>query len=656
MLLLAVVAVVLPWIVPERARSVLSGAAGAIAGLAGIFAGAIVLAGGTGTLQFQSALPFGPFVFTPDPLGAIFMIITGAVAMLAALYGIGYVHGPSASSVAWSTLAIFVLGMQMVAAAANSVSFLFGWEVMALASTALVLTEHAQRVAVRSAALWYAVMTQLSFLLVLAGFAVLSAASSTSNLTFGALNIASSSKTGGLAFVLLALGFACKAGLVPLHVWLPRAHPQAPSHVSALMSAAMVNLGLYGILLIIVRLFPSAPLWWGILLLVLGALSSVYGILQASIETDLKRLLAYSTTENLGLMFAAAGTSVVLNATGLTDAAGAALIACLALLISHAAFKTALFLGAGSVLHAVGDVGLNRLGGLGRQMRWTAGAFGIGALGAAALPVSAGFVAEWLLLQSLLHGANSANPFVAIAMPVTVGILALATGLALMTFVKAFGIAFLGNPRSPDAADATESAWSMRVAMSVAAGAVLVIGVVPGLILPGLAGIVGVRGVAGISLGGIAIPDLGVMLDPAALAILAVGVMVPVVAINVLARRRAPSHRTADVWACGSVQPTPRMQYTATSFAEPIVRIFDNTLQPVTDFTITYAPDAPQIVTSASYHQRVTDVLDLRVYAPLVRLVDRFGDIARRLQNGSIHRYLLFSFAALLIVLVAVAL
>ncbi len=272
--------------------------------------------------------------------------------------------------------------------------------------------------------------------------------------------------------MLLLAGFATKAGLVPLHVWLPRAHPEAPSHVSAAMSAAMVKMGVYGVLLVLLRLLPAGPSWWAVLLLVLALGSALYGILQASVASDLKVLLAYSTTENVGLILTAVAVAVLLNGAGQPGVADVALTAALLLVVSHAAFKTVLFLGAGSVLHATGERNLDRLGGLAPTMPVTSMAFGIAALGAAALPVTSGFAAEWVLLQSLIHGDGANDQLVAVALPITVSVVALTAGLALLTFVKAYGIAFLARPRSDGAAHAHEAGAPMRVAMIVGTAAV----------------------------------------------------------------------------------------------------------------------------------------------------------------------------------------
>ena len=458
----------------------LAGVCAAAVGLAGAATGVLVLAGERGRVELPTTLPLGDLGLDPSPLGGFFMLVAGAVGAVAAVYAIGYAEGPASSRTCWASLPVFLGAMQLVPAAGDAVSFLLMWELMALASTVLVLTDHATRAEVAAGAFWYAGLTQLSFVLLLLGFAVLAVdAGGVSFESMGSVDPGSTSSS--VAFVLLVAGFATKAGIVPLHVWLPRAHPAAPSHVSAVMSAAMVKLGVYGALLVSLRLLPGGPSWWGLLLLGFGAVSAVYGILQASVTSDLKRLLAYSTTENVGLMFLALGTGLLLRSVGVRGPGDAAVAACLLLVASHAVFKTTLFLAAGSVLHATGERDLDRMGGLGSRMPITAFAFGVGALGAAALPVTAGFMAEWALLQSLIHGARPEDRVVAVAMPVAVAVVALTAGLALLTFVKAYGIAFLARPRSPGTAAAHEgAAWTMRPAMLVSAAAVLALGLAPG--------------------------------------------------------------------------------------------------------------------------------------------------------------------------------
>ena len=654
-LLLAALACAVAAVTPASMRRYLAGIATIAMAASGIVAGGLALSGHTGRLSVPTALPTVNLTLAPDRLGGLFIVIASAVTLLAALYAIGYVHGAADSRSAWLAFILFTFGLQMVPAAGDIITFLLAWELMALGSGVLVLTDHRTRPQARSAALWYAVMTQLSFLLILAGFAVLASVAGAT--TFDALvTVSPTSTTGALAFTLLILGFATKAGLVPLHIWLPRAHPEAPSHASAVMSAAMVKMGVYGTLLVVLRFMPGGPAWWGIVLLSLGGISAVYGILQASVTSDVKRLLAYSTTENIGLIFLAIGASVLLASYHLTAASQAALLAALLLAISHAAFKCSLFLGAGAIVAATGERNLDRLGGLGVRMPWTAAAFGVAALGAAALPVTSGFVAEWTLFQSFIHGATRDAISVAVALPVAVAVVALTAGLALVTFVKLYGIGFLARPRSQGADDAHEVSHPMRWAALIGAGAVIALGVFPGPVAQVLASAVGIGDVATIGFGGLSLPSLGVLLDPMALAITALVCALPVVVVSALSARRHPRRATELPWGCGGARVSPRMQYTATSYAEPLMRVFDDTLRPEQDVVVTHATESRYLVAQVRYRQKLSDVIEVRGYRPLLEFVDRLGVVSRRLQNGSVHRYLTFSFVALIVVLIVVSL
>ena len=652
---LLALAIVLALATPVRYRAVLTGPVVAGIGLAGALTGWAALSGAHGSVNVPVTLPLGPVTLAPTPLGGFFMLVIGAVGSVCAVYAIGYVHGPSASKTSWVALATFLTAMQLVPASADVVSFLLAWELMAVTSTVLVLTEHADRPSVRNATLWYASMTQLSFFLLLVGFAILSAQAGSTQ--FVALRAAEwDSTAANVAFVSLLLGFAAKAGIVPLHVWLPRAHPEAPSHVSALMSAAMVKLGVYGAILVSTEFLVSRTTWWSVLILALGTVSAVYGILQASVASDIKRLLAFSTTENIGLMFLALGAASLLRAYETTAVADVALAACLLLVLAHAAFKTTLFLGAGSILRATGHRDLDLLGGLGSRMPLTSVTFGIGALGAAALPLTIGFVAEWVLLQALIHGAGSHNRILAITMPVAVGAVALTAGLALMTFVKAYGIAFLARPRSEGASRAQESPASMRLALVAGAALVIGLGLVPGLTADIVAVAAGLDGVGSVGLAGVDLPGVSATLDPSLLLLLGVVLALPVVAVSVRNARRRPRRNVDLAWGCGGVRVSPRMQYTATSYAEPLSRIFDDSLRPERDVIVTHSTEARYLVERIQYRQRLSDVFESRLYLPVIATIDRVGTAAKNLQNGKINFYLAYSFVAFLVVLMVVSL
>lgn len=655
---LAAIAVLCAVAVPAKARNLAAGVAVMALGVAGVVTGVAALLGATGSgLAIPWALGFAgldPLSLAPDRLGGVFGILAGAVVAVSALFGIGYAHGPVASRTGWTAFAVFALGLQLVPVAGDALTFLLAWELMAGGSTVLLLADHAAREPVRQAALWYAVMTHLSFLLLLAGFGVLIAAGG--GTSWASIAGKADGVVADLAFALLLAGFATKAGLVGVHVWLPRAHPEAPSHASAAMSAAMVKMGVYGIMLVTLRLLPDGPRWWAVLLVALGAGSALYGILQASVQPDLKRLLAYSTTENVGLITTAIGVGLLLRTSGQTGAGDVALLAALLLAVSHAAFKTVLFLGAGAVLHATGERDLDLLGGLAARMPWTASAFGIGALGAAALPVTSGFVAEWALLQALIHANARADRLIAVVMPITMGVVALTVGLGLLTFVKAFGIGFLARPRTPEAAAAREVGPAMLAALVLGSVVVVTLGFAPGPVAVALAAAVSAGGVASVGITGLSLAEVGVWLHPVALTLASLALVVPLVAVNVVLARRAPRREVDLAWGCGGERTSPRMEYNATSYSEPLARVFRSSLQASQHADVVHSDAAPLLVEEMAFTHETADVIEERLYVPATRWIERFGDLARGVQNGSIHRYIGFSFAALLLVLILVAL
>ncbi|TFD26823.1 proton-conducting transporter membrane subunit [Cryobacterium cryoconiti] len=661
-LLLLVLAVAAALLTPTRWRSRVSGTVCTLLATAGVVTGAIALSGGTGSLTIPTALPLDPLVLSPDKLGGLVMIVVSAVGALAALFGIGSARVASASRTAWLSMAVFLFGMQLVPAATDVVSFLLLWEIMTLGSTALLLAHHATRGTVASALVWYSAMSQLSFFFVLAGFAMLAGLAGGTGFDLLA-TVDPFSWQASVAFLLLLLGFGGKAELVPLHVWVPRVLPEAPGHVAAAMSGAMVNIGVYGALLVFVRMLPNGPAWWGVLIMALGGVSALYGILQASVASNLKVLLAYSTTENMGLVFLGLGASVLLRADNATAAADAALVAALLLMLSHAAFKSTLFLGAGAVARAAGEMNLDRLGGLGSRMPWTAGAFGAAAMGAAALPVTSGFVAEWMLLQALIHGSRVDGEVVSVAasvaMPLAVAVIALTAGLALLTFVKAYGIAFLARPRSPQAEQAREVPVIMRIPLVIGALLVVGLGLLPGPLAVAIGGAVGPEftpDVRIIGLAGVDARGIDAVLDPTTFVVLAGLLLAPVLIAVFVSARRHPTRISPLPWAGGGSRLRPRMQYTATSYAEPLVRVFDDVLRPSRDVEVTHVGESRYLVERVHVEQTVSDVVETRLYRPVLNLLQRFGILARRAQNGSIHRYLSYSFVALLSVLIVVSL
>ena len=465
---------------PSRYRVRLSAVVGGVmSGSALLAAGIVLVTGRPIEARWPGLLPLAGVTVHLDRLGALFMAIVAVVAGAVLCFGIGYAHGVVAGRVVQPTIPLFILAMVLVPAAGDVATFAVLWEAMALTSLVLVLAEHRVDPAARSAGVWYAVMTHLSLVFLLAG--LLLAARGAGGLGWSQLAIAmqaASPFTRTTVFLLCAVGFAAKAGVVPLHVWLPRAHPAAPSHVSALMSGAMVKLGIYGLVRVLFDVLGGGPRWWGVLLITVGALSALYGVLHGLVSSDLKRLLAFSTTENIGLIMVGVGAAQVLTASGQAGLGQLALVASLLHTVNHAVFKALLFLGAGSVLHATGLRNLDRLGGLANTMAITTAAVTVGALAMAALPPLSGFVSEWLLLQSLVHGLR-AGTVTTVALPAAAAVVALTTGLAAAMAVRVVGTGFLARPRSVEAAAAREVPGSMRVAMVALAGLTIALGVVP---------------------------------------------------------------------------------------------------------------------------------------------------------------------------------
>jgi formate hydrogenlyase subunit 3/multisubunit Na+/H+ antiporter MnhD subunit len=632
--------------------AVAAGVLTSVLGVAGVGVGLAGMLGPPRSVQIGWLVPLIGVALQLDPLGGFFIALTGAVAVPVGVYAIGYARREHLGAVPLSVLPLFAAAMMLVPAAASVSTFLLAWELMAAASLILVAAQHA-RPAVRQAAVFYAVMTQLGFVAILLGLMVLSAAGGADR--FADLSaVPAGARTA--VFVLTLAGFGSKAGLLPLHAWLPRAHPEAPSPVSALMSAAMVNLGIYGIIRIDLQLLGPGPRWWGVTLLVIGAVSAVYGVLQASVATDLKRLLAYSTVENMGLIGVALGAATLLAATGATSAATVAMAAALLLLVGHAAFKCLGFLAAGSVLAATGLCDLDRLGGLARRMPATTILFGVAALGASGLPLGAGFVGEWLLVQSLIHAAPHPSTVVALATPLVLGAVALTTGLGVATMVKAFGIGFLARPRSDAAADAREAPASMLTGMVAPAVACVVLAAAPCVLATPLRRVLAaVPAAAHADLSGMGtvlhLPGLAGSIAPGLIAVFLVIAVLVVLGASRWGSRRRPPPVALPLWACGADDLTARMQYTATSFAEPLQRVFDDVLRPDTDIEVTPLEESHYLVAAVAYRARIGDAVQDLLYTPVIRAVTLCANGIRRAHTGSVHLYLAYGALGVLIVL-----
>ena len=646
-------------VAPARIRVGMVGWLSAAMAAAGGVAAAATLAGGKRlSVDLPGVLPLAGVRLELDPLGAVFVAATALVAVPASIFSVGYCRRGLSGRAVQATYPLFVLSLLLVPTAASASTFLVLWELMALTSLILVLAEHRHSPTARAAGSWYAVMTHLGLVCIMVAFFLLAAHGQGE--TFAALRRAGPSLgpvTRAMVFLAALAGFGSKAGVVPLHVWLPRAHPEAPSHVSALMSGAMVKLGVYGLVRVSWDLLGGGPQWWGLAVLGLGAASAVFGILHTLVATDLKRLLAYSTTENVGLIFVGVGAAGLYGATGNHRLASVAAAAALVHVVAHAAAKGLLFLGAGSVLAATGERDLDRLGGLARAMPITTATFAVGAFALAALPPLGGFVSEWLLLQALVHGLPSTSTLVTVAMPVAVAAVALTGGLAAATFVKAFGTGFLALPRSDEAAAASEGSRTMGAGQLLLAGACVALGVGAGglaqplhralAVVPALGDGLPLRAdgphlhLAGVS------GSLSPMLLTGALA---VGVALALGGLRAVGAPRR--RRVAENWACGRTIQTSRMEYTATSFAEPLVRVFDDVLRPDRDVIVDHQVESTYYVEAIHFRQGIDDAFETRLYRPVVRAFEWWGERARYLQNGSVHRYLAYALGAVIAVLV----
>ena len=619
----------------------------------------VLVTGAVFDLDLRSLLTIaGGFALHLDRLGAFFLGVVSLVAVPSALYGAGYseiYEGRRSLPLLGFMLNLFLLTMSLVPLADNVLTFLALWEGMSLTSYFLVMTESDEPETLR-AGVWYLAMTQFGLAFLLGAFLLLAGQGGTG---FDELRAAASALHPGLrslVFVLALIGFGSKAGLVPLHVWLPLAHPAAPSHVSALMSGVMIKMGVYGLLRVGLDLLGGGPVWWGGLVLAAGTISALLGVLYALMEHDLKRLLAYHSVENIGIIFIGLGAGFMFQSYGLGTLAALGFIGGLYHTLNHACFKSLLFLGAGSVLHATGSRNMEELGGLIKRMPCTGLCFLVGAAAISALPPLNGFVSEWLVFQALLGGAAVPQSEVAVLMPFAVALLALTSGLAAACFVKAFGITFLGIPRSADAERAHEAPRSMQWGMTFLALACVALGLGAFVMVPALGTVL--AGQEGVATARVAF-TLKMPLEVAGAygrmspALLGLGLVLLIAAIPLALRLfgTARAVRVGDTWGCGRIAQAPRMQYTATAFAEPLRRVFAALYRPAEDLTIDAHPESRYFVQSIEYQTRILPWFERYLYEPVVAWVKFWAARARAIQSGSVHAYLSYIVAALVVLL-----
>ncbi len=593
-------------------------------------------------------VPMGSFHLGMDALSGLFVFIISLVCGLAGVYGHGYL-GASGSGgrknlgASWSCYLLLMGSMLLVVTARNGVLFLVAWEVMSLASFFLVMSEP-HREGVLEAGWTYLVATHLGTAFLLALFLLLGRDGSLEFESMGA-----GAGLAGTAFVLAVVGFGTKAGFLPLHVWLPEAHPAAPSHVSAVMSGVMIKTGIYGLLRVVTMLGDGAapPAWWGWTLIAIGAASGVVGVLLALAQHELKRLLAYHSVENIGIIALGLGIGLLGLSRGSPTMAVLGLAGGLLHVVNHALFKGLLFLGGGAVIHAVGSGRIDRLGGLLRRMPTTGATFAIASAAICGLPPLNGFVSEFLVFVGAF-GAVSARTAPAAGV-IAAGSLALIGGLAAACFAKAFGIVFLGEPRTPQAAAAGESTLSMRLPMLALAGLCAALGLLGPLAVRAILPAVQVVAAGwGTALASAASPAAADPLWPVSAC--GAGVVLLAVGLTLLRRRllRDRSVAQAGTWDCGYARPSPRMQYTASSFALPVVGMFRMLLRPHTDVR---GPDG-LFPPAASAHSHTPDVLKERAFASAFRSVAWLAARLRWMQQGRNQLYVLYIALAVLVLLV----
>ncbi len=649
----------------ERLASLFSFGVASLSALAGLMAALMFLAGGVGTPapQYQllpPVIPYIQFTIRLDALGAFFLLIVSLLGFALSIYSLGYAKGffgRKNVGVLGTFYNALLLATTLTFLADNLWVFLIAWELMALTAYCLVSFEHEQP-ETRQAGVLYFIMSHIDAGCIILGLLLLFQASG--DYSFASMHDIGAKMEPGrrdAAFLLFLFGFGIKAGIVPLHIWLPAAHPVAPSNVSALMSGVLIKTGIYGLTRVCFEFLGPPPLWWGVTVLTVGTISAVLGVLYALMEHDLKRLLAYHSIENIGIILMGLGAALMFQHGNHTSLATLALLAGLYHTINHASFKALLFLGAGAVLHATHTRNMEEMGGLAKRMPHTAFFFLIGAVAISALPPLNGFVSEWLTYQALLQGFGTTQSLMRLLFPLSGAMLALTGALAAACFVKAFGITFLAQPRSAHATQAHEVGPSMRAGMAILTFACVVLGLFPtafvrlldpltqqltgdhlstqlsianGLVLTSLTEQSGT------------ISTLGIVLMCVCLLPIPLGLWL-VFARNTKTQR-------GPTWDCGLRGLTPQMEYTATGFSKPIRMIFKALFRPRRDVQREY-DFSPRFATTLRFESHIEEVFETRIYRPARIWILRASRRIRGIQAGSVHVYLLYTFITLILLL-----
>lgn len=613
-----------------------------------------LLYGPVSTLELAGPALLGGFRFGLNPFSALFAALISSLGLVSSVYALGYAkeYDHKAGTLGFF-YNLFLLGMSWVPAAQNVFSFLFCWEVMTLTSFFLVILDHEKQES-RQAGILYFVMSQAGTAFIFASFFLFHRATGSWDFSaFHAIGSRLSETLRTVIFLFALIGFGTKAGIVPLHIWLPYAHPAAPSHVSSLMSGVMIKTGIYGFILVVWSFLGGGPWWWGALVLAVAAASSVLGVLYALMEHDLKRLLAFHSVENIGIILMGIGAGMIFRSFGRADLSALALAAGLYHTINHAVFKGLLFLGAGSVLKATHTRNMEEMGGLIKRMPATAFCFLIGAMAISGLPPLNGFASEWLTYQALLSGFGLPMMAVRVLCLLAAAALALTGGLAAACFVKAFGISFLALPRSEHAGQAQDASIPEQLGMGALAAACVILGLFPAAAMRILKPLT--EALTPIPLQMTSSP---IILSSLASASAPYGSLLPPVLLAVLAATGlgvwallrmlggAARIRYGPTWGCGLRELTPRMEYTSTAFAKPFRMLFSFIYRPVREVRQDCVA-SPYFPRSIHYSSEITHLIQERLYRPTLRAMLGAAHVVRRLQAGSVNIYLAYLSATL---------
>lgn len=611
-----------------------------------------------------SSFPLLSFSFNVDKLSAFFVFVISFIALFASVYGIGYSkHFYKKYSL--GTLGFFynafIAGMLAVVTAGNAIFFLIVWEIMSLASYFLVIYENKEKENIKAGTLYF-IMTHAGTAFIMLAFMLLYSA--TGSFDFGVMkqNIgAAAPLLKDIIFVLALVGFGTKAGIIPFHIWLPSAHPAAPSHVSALMSGVMIKTGIYMLVRLSTDIMPSVPLWWGVLVISLGAVSSLLGVLYALTEHDIKRLLAYHSIENIGIILLGLGSSLIFLSLNMTTLAVLGLAASLFHVLNHAIFKALLFMGAGSVISGTHTRNMEEYGGLIKRMPRTALFFLVGSMAISALPPFNGFFSEWMTFQSLFAGIGSFGASVQWVFILAAGSLAFTGGLAAACFVKAFGTVFLARPRSEKAVHAKESGISLSFGMGALAISTLLVGIFAGKIAGVFSGIVSGLGAfaplketfySNVSVFRTADGFASVSTMFIFIALLSVLAAVYGAVYFAAAGRKTKIGRT---WDCGT-DLNPRMEITATGFSRSIITIFSGILRSTKQVEIEYVDaDMRYFPKGSTVKFEMKKVYDAYLYNPMLKLALKLSDYAKKIQSGNVNAYVAYIFMILVALLMIIA-